>query len=83
MKCANCPRPAVYLYNTSPTNELAYCDRCLPRFLYPYRDANQLRKAEPPLPKQVVETPPTVEVVDEPEEPVVAPPAKKTSKSTK
>lgn len=40
--CVNCQMPGFYLYRMSKVQQYWYCAPCLPRFLYPQRDAGLL-----------------------------------------
>lgn len=42
MKCANCGRDAIYIYDPKPLAATAYCDRDLPSFLRPAARAGVL-----------------------------------------
>jgi len=41
-KCANCDSTALYIYETSPTQQTLYCDSDLPSFLYSRRNSGSL-----------------------------------------
>jgi len=46
MKCVNCAKPALWVWTTAYTDDLAYCEDHLPRFLYPTRKAGLLQTTE-------------------------------------
>jgi hypothetical protein len=46
MKCANCEKPALWVWTSSYTDDIPYCENDLPRFLYPIRDAGLLQTTE-------------------------------------
>lgn len=43
MKCVNCNKPALWVWSSGYTDDLAYCEDHLPRFLAPVRQAGLLK----------------------------------------
>ncbi len=46
MKCVNCEKPALWVWSPGHTDDLAYCEHCLPKFLYPIRKAGLLQTTD-------------------------------------
>ncbi len=46
MNCVNCDKPALWVWTSSYTDDLAYCEDHLPRFLYPVRQAGLLQTTD-------------------------------------
>jgi hypothetical protein len=46
MTCVNCSKPALWVWVSNYTDDLAYCEGHLPRFLYPLRKAGLLQTTE-------------------------------------
>lgn len=73
-KCANCVADAKYEYRVAESLVIPYCDRDLPKALYPLKKAGLLtpKPVEVPKPAKkkaepVVEEPPVVEETPEEE----------------
>lgn len=54
IKCANCSEEALYTYHINSEMSVNYCFDCLPRFLYPKRNAGLLPLEIPEVVSEVV-----------------------------
>jgi hypothetical protein len=88
MKCDNCPKPAVWIFDDRGAANQHFCESCLPWFLTERAKTGRLTKVqapaavpvvEPVVEEPVVEPEPVMEVA-EPIRPVPAPPKKAVAK---